>query len=30
MPDLEERLVNEVGLSYAETTWVDAWKLGSE
>lgn len=30
MPDLEERLLNEVGLSYAETTWVDAWKLGGD
>ena len=30
MPDLEERLLDEVGLSYAETAWVDAWKLGGE
>lgn len=30
MPDLEERLLNEVGLSYAETIWVDAWNLGGE
>ena len=30
MPDLEERLINEVGLSYAETVWVDAWNLGGE
>ncbi len=30
MPDLEERLLNELGLSYAKTTWVDAWKLGGD
>ncbi|MBT8442382.1 MAG: hypothetical protein KJO76_08355 [Gammaproteobacteria bacterium] len=30
MPDLEERLLDDVGLSYAETAWVDAWKLGGE
>ena len=30
MPDLEERLLNEVGLSYSKTTWVDAWQLAGE
>ena len=30
MPDLEERLLVDVGLSYAETAWVDAWKLGGD
>ena len=29
MPDLEERLQEQVGLTYAKTTWVDAWKLGA-
>ena len=29
MPDLEERLLDQVGLVYEETTWVDAWQLGS-
>jgi hypothetical protein len=29
MPDLEERLLDQVDLEYAETTWVDAWRLGS-
>ncbi len=28
MPDIEQRLLNDVGLAYHETTWVDAWKLG--
>lgn len=30
MPDLERRLLDEVGLSYVETTWIDAWQLGEE
>lgn len=30
MPDLEERLLNDLGLSYEKTTWVDAWQLGGE
>ena len=30
MPDLEERLLNEVGLTYKTTTWVDAWQLGGD
>ncbi len=30
MPDLEDRLLNDVGLSYARTTWVDAWQLGGD
>jgi hypothetical protein len=29
MPDLEERLLDQVGLEYGETTWLDAWRLGS-
>ena len=29
MPDLEERLLDQVGLVYEETSWVDAWLLGS-
>ena len=29
MPDLEERLFDQVGLLYEETSWVDAWLLGS-
>ncbi|MDH3275754.1 MAG: hypothetical protein OEM64_15180 [Gammaproteobacteria bacterium] len=29
MPDLEERLMDQVGLVYEDTTWVDAWQLGS-
>jgi hypothetical protein len=28
MPDLEQRLLNDVSLTYHETTWVDAWQLG--
>ena len=27
MPDLEDRLVNGIGLRYDRTTWVDAWLL---
>jgi len=30
MPDLEERLLDQVGLEYEKTSWVDAWLLGSE
>lgn len=30
MPDLEERLIDQVELSYDKTTWVDAWQLGSD
>jgi hypothetical protein len=30
MPDLEERLFDQVGLTYQKTTWVDAWQLGAE
>ena len=29
MPDLEERLLDQAGLEYEKTTWVDAWQLGS-
>jgi len=28
MPDLEERLLDQIGLSYSGTDWVDAWQLG--
>jgi hypothetical protein len=28
MPDLEERLLEQLGHGYDKTTWVDAWKLG--
>ena len=28
MPDLEERLLDQLGLTYSETDWVDAWQLG--
>ncbi len=30
MPDLEERLIDQLGLTYDSTAWVDAWQLGSE
>ncbi len=30
MPDLEERLLDQLGLQYAGTEWVDAWRLGGE
>ncbi|HSG59254.1 MAG TPA: hypothetical protein VLA06_06975 [Woeseiaceae bacterium] len=30
MPDLEERLLGEVGLTYEKITWVDAWRLGGD
>ena len=29
MPDLETRLIEQLGLYYKKTTWVDAWLLGS-
>jgi len=29
MPDLEERLLDQLGLRYDKTTWVDAWRLGA-
>jgi hypothetical protein len=28
MPDLEDRLLEQVGLTYDSTDWVDAWQLG--
>ncbi len=28
MPDLEERLADQLGLSWQRTDWVDAWQLG--
>lgn len=30
MPDLEERLMEQLGLEYSATDWVDAWQLGGE
>lgn len=30
MPDLEERLQDQLGLEYSATDWVDAWQLGDE
>ena len=30
MPDLEVRLVNELGLVRQEVLWIDAWKLGKQ
>ena len=27
MPDLEERLIEQLGLSYDRTDWIDAWQL---
>jgi len=30
MADLEDRLVNELGLSFQGTTWVDAWQLAAD
>jgi len=30
MPDLEERLLDQVGLAYTGTDWVDAWQLGDD
>ena len=29
MPDMEERLVEQLDLEYLDTTWVDAWRLDS-
>ncbi len=29
MPDLEARLLDQIGLLYEETSWVNAWLLGS-
>ena len=30
MPDLEERLLDQLGLTYSDTDWVDAWQLGGQ
>jgi hypothetical protein len=30
MPDLEERLQDQLELQYANTDWIDAWRLGDE
>jgi hypothetical protein len=30
MPDLEERLLDELGLTHEKTIWVDAWRLGGD
>jgi hypothetical protein len=29
MPDLEQRLLDQVDLSFDAADWVDAWQLGS-
>ena len=29
MPDMEERLIKQLGLTYNHTDWIDAWQLGS-
>jgi len=29
MPDLEDRLLEQLGLEYLDTAWVDAWRLDS-
>ena len=29
MPDMEERLIEQLDLEYLDTTWVDAWRLDS-
>ena len=29
MPDMEERLIEQLNLEYLDTTWVDAWRLDS-
>jgi hypothetical protein len=30
MPDMEERLLEQLGLTYESTEWVDAWQLGRQ
>ena len=30
MTDLEDRLINELGLIYESTSWVDAWRLTAD
>lgn len=30
MPDLEERLLDQLGLTFDNTAWIDAWQLGSD
>lgn len=30
MPDLEDRLLDQLGLTYAATDWVDAWNLAAD
>lgn len=30
MPDMEERLLEQLGLTYESTEWVDAWQLGQQ
>lgn len=27
MPDMEQRLINQLDLIYLDTTWIDAWRL---
>jgi hypothetical protein len=30
MPDLEERLLDQLALEYSDTDWIDAWQLGGD
>ena len=30
MPDLEERLLDQLALEYSDTDWIDAWQLGGK
>jgi len=30
LPDMEERLLEQLGLTYESTEWVDAWQLGQQ
>ena len=30
MPDMEQRLTEQLGFTYLDTTWVDAWMLGDQ
>ena len=29
MPDMEQRMINQLDLLYLDTTWIDAWRLDS-
>jgi hypothetical protein len=30
MPDMEQRLTEQLGFVYLDTTWIDAWKLDAQ